>query len=188
MSKNPRISRIGRKPRRFVAVALALSIPVAALAQTQLGTVTSSSPFELRGANINPAPGVPNWPVVSGDTFQAGNTPLTLTLSDGSAVVFAPRTRVTLGVTSNGPMVRLESGSVQSTLQRGPSEINFDCKDEKTSITSQTTEQDCRHRKREAWGWIAAGAAGATAIVLALHNGSPVSPTRCGGVGLPACP
>jgi hypothetical protein len=92
---------------------------------------------------------------------------------------------------SNGPMVRLESGSVRYTLQRSPSEINFYCKDEKTSITSRTGELDCNRKAQagqEALGWIAGGAGAATAIVLALHNGPPVSPSRCSGVGLPACP
>lgn len=178
MSKNPQISRFGRKLRNFVALAVALSIPVAALAQTQMGTVTSSSPFELRGANINPAPGVPNWPVVSGDTFQAGNAPLTLTLSDGGTVIFAPRTPVTLGEMSNGPMVRLESGAAHYTLRRDRSKINFYCKGEKLSITSQTDEADCDRKSRAAWWWLAIGAVGATAGVVALTNGPPVSPSQ----------
>jgi hypothetical protein len=182
-------SRFRRNLRTFAAVALALSIPVAALAETQMGTVASSVPFELRGANINPAPGVPNWPVMSGDTFQAGHTPLTLTLSDGSTVILAPGTRVTLGVMSNGPMVRLESGSVHYTLQRSPSRINFSCKDAKSSITSQTGQADCDDKPSSAaLAVLAAEAAAATAIYLALRNGPPVSPARCGTVGLPACP
>ena len=185
MSRN-QISRFERNLRSLVAVALALSIPVAALAQTQLGTVTSSSPFELRGANINPAPGVPSWPVVSGDTVQAGKSPLALTLPDGRTVIFAPGTRVTLSVMSNGLMVRLESGSVQNALLRDPSGIDFYCKDEKISITSAIT--NCGRPPQAEWWPAVGGAAGATAMVLALNNGPPVSPARCGGVGLPACP
>ena len=208
MSKNPQISRFGRKSRRFVAVALALSIPLAALAQTQLGTVTSSSPFELRGAGINPAPGVPNWPVVSGDTFQAGKTPLTLTLSGGSTVIFTPGARVTVSVMSSGLDLRLESGTVQSMSLRDPGGINVYCKGEKVSITSPTGGLDCGREtqtaalapvdqtaptaknKKKAWLWVAAGGAvvAATVIVLALNNGTPVSPVQCGGVGQPACP
>ena len=188
MSENPQRSRVGRKLRSFVALALALSIPVAAPAQTQLGTVTSSSPFELRGASINPAPGVPNWPVVAGDTLQAGNTPLTLTLSDGSTVILSPRTRVTL---ASGSIMRLESGSVRYTLQRAPGEINFYCKGDKSSITSRTGDLDCGPEApaaKEAFGAFAAGTLAATAIVLALQNGPSVSPVRCGGVGQPPCP
>jgi hypothetical protein len=194
MSKSRGVSRIRRKLGSFVSVALALSIPIAALAQTRLGTVFSSSPFELRGANINPAPGVPNWPVMSGDTFQAGTAPLTLILSDGSTIVFAPGTRVTLGTMVNGPVVRLESGSGRYTLQRSPSEINFYCRDDKISISSQSGDLDCSRKAGAAaaapavLGWVAGGVAAGTAIGLALRNGPPVSPARCGGVGLPACP
>jgi hypothetical protein len=197
MSNGRGISRIGGRLRSFVAVALALSIPIAALAQTRLGTVFSSSPFELRGANVNPAPGVPNWPVMSGDTFQAGNAPLTLILTDGSTIIFAPGTRVTLGTMVNGPVVRLESGSGRYTLQRSPSEINFYCRDERISISSQSGDLDCGRKAAAAaaaaaapaaLGWVAGGAAAGTAIGLALRNGPPVSPARCGGVGLPACP
>jgi hypothetical protein len=191
MSKTPHISRFLRKLRSVVAVPLAISIPVAATAQTQLGTVTSTSPFELRGAHVNPAPGVPNWPVVSGDTLQAGNAPLTLTLFDGSTVIVAPRTRVTLGVMNNGPVVRLDSGSVHYNLRRDPGEINFYCRNDRSAITNQTGELDCG-QKAAAWWWVPAaaggGAAGAAAVAAALLNGPAVSPARCGGVGLPACP
>jgi len=189
MSKNPRISRFGRTSRRFGALTLALSIPAAALAQTPLGTVTSSSPFELRGASINPAPGVPNWPAVSGDSMQSGNTPLTLTLSDGSTITFAPRTRITLGGTDNGPVVRLESNSAQATLRRDPSEITFYCKDKKMSVTSRTAEVKCGDKAADTVvSSSLAATAATTAIVLALQNGAPVSAVRCGTVGLPACP
>lgn len=182
MSNNPQISRIGRTLRNFVALALALSIPVVVLAQTQtstvMGMVTSSSLFELRGTHVRPAPGVPNWPVMSGDTFQAGDGPLTLTLFDSSAVVFAPRTRVTLGMMSNGPVIRLESGSVRYTL-RDPGAINFYCKDEKIAVTSQTGEPHCG-APVSGW-WVAGGAAaaaGAWGGALGLQNGPPVSPSR----------
>jgi hypothetical protein len=177
--------------RRFVAVALVLWIPVAAQAQRQLGTVTSSSPFELRGANVNPAPGVPNWPVASGDTFQAGNAPLTLTLSDGSTVVFAPHSRATVSAAGSGPTVRLESGSARYTLQGDPNAINFYCKNDKSSVTSRTGDLDCGREAttaKEAFGAFAAGMLAAMAIVLSLENGPSVSPVRCGGVGLPSCP
>ena len=176
--------------RRFVAMALVVWIPVAALAQAQLGTVTSGSPFELRGANVNPAPGVPNWPVASGDTFQAGNAPLTLTLPNGSTVVFAPHSRATVSA-AGGPTVRLESGSARYTLQGDPNAISFYCKNDKISVTSRTGDLDCGREATtamEAFGAFAAGMLAATAIVLSLENGTPVSPVRCGGVGLPSCP
>ncbi|HEY2594653.1 MAG TPA: hypothetical protein VGK33_12210, partial [Chloroflexota bacterium] len=160
----------------------------------QLGTVTSTSPFELRNANINPASGVPNWPVVSGDEFRAGNTPLTLTLSDGSTVILAPHTTGTLIDVSNVPMVRLVSGLAHYTLQRDPSEVTFYCRDEKTPITSLTGVIDCGRKTQVAalW-WVGGATAGATAAVLGLHNGPPVSPSQCNNgngrnVDQPACP
>jgi hypothetical protein len=49
--------------------AMVLSISVTGFAQTQVGTITSSRPFQLRGANVNPGPGVPTWPVMPSDVI-----------------------------------------------------------------------------------------------------------------------
>jgi hypothetical protein len=187
MSKAPHAWCVLRRLRSLAGLALAVSFPVAALAQTQLGTVTSTTPFELRGAHVNPAPGVPNWPVVAGDALQAGDAPLMLTLPDGSTVIVAPRVRVTLGEMSNGPLIRLESGSLHYSLQRDPNQINFYCKDDKKNISNRTGDLDCGQKIAAAWWWVA-GAGGATAIAAALVNGPAVSPVQCGGVGQPACP
>jgi hypothetical protein len=88
-------------------------------------------------------------------------------------------------------MVRLESGAGHYSLQRDPSEINFFCKNDKIAITTLTGDLDCGQKAAALW-WLPAGAGGgaaaATAAAAALLNGPAVSPARCGGVGLPACP
>ena len=49
------------KLTRFIPLALSLSISTSLFAQTQVATVVSDSPFELRGARVNPSLAVNNY-------------------------------------------------------------------------------------------------------------------------------
>jgi hypothetical protein len=57
--------------------------------QNQVATVTSYTPFTLRGAAI-PGQGVPMWPVLAGDTVKAGNALTNMTFPDGSVLTLDP--------------------------------------------------------------------------------------------------
>ena len=59
-------------------------------AQNQIATVTSLSPFTLRGTSVAVGQGVPDWPVLDGDTIEAGTTPATIVLPDQSVLSLAP--------------------------------------------------------------------------------------------------
>jgi len=88
-----------------------------AFAETQIATVTSDSPFQLRGVAITPGQGVPSWPVMPGDLIQAGQTPLTITFQDGSTGVLAPGVSAKVGLAGKTPVFQLECGSAHYTLK-----------------------------------------------------------------------
>ena len=104
-----------RRSMKFLAVVTALTIVVSA--QTQIATITSDSAFQLRGAGVTPGQGVPSWPVLPGDTIQAGQTPLTLTFSDGSTIVLSPGATAKVDLLGKTPVFRLESGSAHYALK-----------------------------------------------------------------------
>jgi hypothetical protein len=86
-------------------------------AQDQIATVTSNAKFQLRGASVTPGQGVPSWPVVSGDTIQAGAATTIVTFSDGSVIVLEPNSVATVSITGNVPSVDLLSGSANYSLK-----------------------------------------------------------------------
>jgi hypothetical protein len=181
-------------------LAMVLSISVTGIAQTQVATITSSRPFQLRGANVNPGPGVPTWPVMPGDAIRAGDGPLTLGFPDGSTIVLAPRATATVDVAGRIPVFRLESGAAHYGLKTldGVKLVRGD-----TPVTPHDLVGDLQFGDSPApvGAWttgqtslIIAGAAGAVglSVGLARRNGPPVSPTQCNngnaqGNGLPAC-
>jgi len=87
-----------------------------ALALAPVGTVTSSSAFELSGSAVNIA-GVPAWPILAGDSVTAGSSFLTISFRDGSRVTLAPGSR--LKIDSSGSSANLTGGSMQFLLASG---------------------------------------------------------------------
>ena len=104
-----------RMVTRIIAVLMAVVVLV--VAQTQIATITSDSPFQLRGVNVAPGQGVPSWPVMPGDTLQAGQTPLTLTFPDGSTIVLAPGATAKVDLAGKTPVLKLESGAAHYSLK-----------------------------------------------------------------------
>jgi hypothetical protein len=108
---------------------LFVSAVVAAVAwgQSQVATVTSSSPFTLRGANVNPGQGVPDWPVLAGDTIKAGTSPVVVTFPDGSTITLNPCAEATVNLSYGvpeyihlsgaAPAFRLLKGSAHYSLK-----------------------------------------------------------------------
>src|SRR5258708_22978238 len=90
---------------------------IVAFAQTQVATITSESPFQLRGANVTPGQGVPSWPVMPGDAIQAGETPLTITFQDGSTIVLAPGSSAKVDLSGKTPLFQLENGTAHYSLK-----------------------------------------------------------------------
>src|SRR5258706_14466037 len=110
-------------PRRYAVcrlnklLATAMILGIIAFAQTQMATITSDSPFQLRGASVAPGQGVPSWPAMPGDVIQAGQTPLTLTFNDGSTIVLAPGSVAKIDLSGKTPLFQLQSGSAHYELK-----------------------------------------------------------------------
>jgi hypothetical protein len=104
--------------KALYSLSIFLVIVATVWAQSQVATVTSTSPFTLRGAAITPGQGVPTYPVLAGDTIKAGNTVTILTFPDGSVVTLEPGAEAMIEVSPTGtPIVKLLSGSAQYSLK-----------------------------------------------------------------------
>lgn len=103
--------------RVFITVFVALFITMAATAQTQVATVTSSAPFTLRGAGITPGQGVPTWPVLAGDVVKAGNTLTIVTFPDGSVITLAPGSEGKIDIVNGKPVFQLLGGTARYSLK-----------------------------------------------------------------------
>ncbi|MEQ1885619.1 MAG: hypothetical protein ABL967_11200 [Bryobacteraceae bacterium] len=99
-------------------IALCFLLVVGLVAQGQVALVSSDSAFILRGSSVNPSAGVPNWPLLPGDTIQAGQTPVTITFPDGSTVILAPGSSGRVGMVNGVPMFQLDSGTAHFTLKK----------------------------------------------------------------------
>ena len=103
--------------KKIAGAACLAFIAVAARAQTQVATVTSSAPFSLRGAGITPGQGVPMWPVLAGDDVKAGNTMTIVTFPDGSVVTLAPGSEGKIDLVNGKPEFQLLSGTARYSLK-----------------------------------------------------------------------
>jgi hypothetical protein len=103
--------------KRFVRAAALVLVAVAAKAQTQVATVTSSAPFTLRGAGITPGQGVPMWPVLAGDDIKAGSTLAIVTFPDGSVITLAPGSEGKVDFMNGKPVFQLVNGTARYSLK-----------------------------------------------------------------------
>lgn len=172
---------------RPIAVVLVLSI--FCLAQQQIATVASDSPFQLRGANVTPGQGVPYWPVLPGDKVTAGDTPATVTFPDGSTIVLAPHSSAQLSLSGKTPVFVLQSGTAHYMLQSVTAVKLFEVKKGVTPASLAGDLQVGPNRTTGTW-WTAGhtalvvgGAGAATGISLAVVNSKPVSPICNNGNG-----
>lgn len=100
---------------------LIMVVTVCSWAQSQVGTVTSTAPFELRGANVTPGQGVPSWPVTPGDTIKSGRESVTITFPDGSSVILDPNSTAKVDLSGKTPVVQLINGSMHYALKSSSS-------------------------------------------------------------------
>jgi hypothetical protein len=78
-------------------------------ANSAVASVSGSGPFSINGASL--ANGVPSWPILSGDQITSGNTPVLITLPDGTELELDPRSKVTIVVRNGIVEVIVSSGS-----------------------------------------------------------------------------
>ena len=172
------------KYARIIAVALCLSTSLAA--QTQIATAVSSSPFELRGARVNPSLAVPTWPVMPGDTIKAGSTPVTITFPDGSSVGLNPCATAMVSLSDSTPVFQLLSESASYKLAKldGVKLVSRDAsvvpQDLAGSMTLGNTCTPAGFWTPSHTALVIAASAGLAGITVGLvtQNGAPVSPVR----------
>lgn len=105
---------------RLCNLALVLILPLSAA--SPVATVTSGTPFQLRGAPVNPN-GVPSWPVMAGDEIKTENGDATIRFFDGSQITLGARSQARVEQVDNSAVFRLLQGDVdvrpaaKSTLQ-----------------------------------------------------------------------
>jgi hypothetical protein len=99
-----------------VLVMAALSVSIAA-AQVQVANAVSSAPFTLREASVAAGQGVPNWPVLVGDTVKAGTAKTTLTFVDGSVITLNPGASGRVNMSGGVPSFELLSGTGEYALK-----------------------------------------------------------------------
>jgi len=156
-----------------------------ALGQSQVATVSSSSSFTLRGASVTTGQGVPDWPVLSGDTIKAGNSPVVVTFSDGSTITLDPGAEATVSLSGQTPVFRLVKGSAHYSLKNLTS-VQIVSGNQGVTLTSLTGDLG-RSGSRGIWtpAHTAVGIAGAGAaaglgvgVSQATSGGRSVSPSR----------
>lgn len=77
-------------------------------AQNPVGTVSSDGNLVLNGISVS-RPGVASWPLAAGDQVRTAEKGAVISLQDGTRIVLAPNTRVTVG----------GSGKLSLDLQEG---------------------------------------------------------------------
>jgi hypothetical protein len=104
--------------KTFLSLAVGLFVLASgSWGQNQVATASSSAPFELRGAAVNPGQGVPAWPVMPGDEMIAGDGPVTVTFPEGSTVTLGVASKARINMSGQTPEFDLESGSAQFSLK-----------------------------------------------------------------------
>jgi len=167
---------------------LLVSFLVAALAQNQVATVSSDTAFQLRGANIAPGQGVPNWPVMPGDAIKAGETPVTVSFPDGSTIVLAPRSSAKIGLAGQKPVFQLLGGSAHYSLKDLNSIVLMAGKD--TVAAKDLVGDLALGGNKPSAGWwttshtvaVVGGAAAATGLAIGVvQSRKEPSQMTCGG-------
>jgi hypothetical protein len=99
-------------------VSIILLLAITAWAdQRQMGTVSSTGPFQLRGANVTPGQGVPEWPLIAGDKINAGAAPVTVNFPDGSIITVNSGSEIIVTLSGTTPVVKLICGSANYALK-----------------------------------------------------------------------
>jgi hypothetical protein len=173
-----------RRPGRL-AVAI-VAVAVIGFAQTQVATITSDGPFQLRGANVAPEQGVPSWPVLSGDTIKAGDKPLTVTFEDGAQIVLAPGSSAKVDLLGKTPVFQLETGSAHYSLKALDSVKLMTLN---KPVTPKDLAGNLQIGDQKDTGWwttghttaVLVGSGAAAGLALGIVKTRPVSPSKCKG-------
>lgn len=169
------------------SLAILLTFSVAAMAQTQLATITSESSFQLRGAQVTPGEGVPSWPVMAGDTIQAGEANLTLTFTDGSTIILAPGSTGTVDLSGTTPVFHLQSGTIHYLLKKN-STVTLEGPKGPIATTGLAGDASVGTTAVSAGWWttghtvaVLGGAAGAAGLAVGVAAATKVSKSNCKG-------
>lgn len=103
--------------KALILLIFSLTMVTTVWAHGPVATVTSSGPFELRGAHVTPGLGVPSWPGLVGDTIKAGNAPVTVTFPDRSTIILNPASSARLDLSGQTPVFQLTSGLASYSLK-----------------------------------------------------------------------
>ena len=98
-----------------------------------VGKVSSSEPFDLRGARVTVA-GVPSWPLMSGDEIATPNSAAEVTLKDGSRVVLVKGSKAKVEEKAGKLVVRLLEGASAYVLSAHPA-VAFYVKDKAAAVS-----------------------------------------------------
>ena len=153
-------------------------------AQDQAATATSTAPFQLRGANVTTDQGVPSWPVMPGDTIQAGKAPVVISFAGGSTITLGPGASAKITLSGQTPVFQLECGTARYSL----SALSAVKLNDPVSPPKLTSVYSLACNKPAGW-WTAGhtalvlgGAAGAAGlgfgISAATSTGQAVSPSQ----------
>jgi uncharacterized cupin superfamily protein len=82
------------------------------MAALPVAAVSSSTPFDLRGAEVK-VEGVPSWPILAGDVIATKNGPAVIMFKDGSRVTLQNHTKAKIENTNGGISFRLLDGVMQ---------------------------------------------------------------------------
>jgi hypothetical protein len=175
--------------RTALCLSIGLGASVLSVAQSQLGTVTSSAPFQLRGATVNPGQGVPSWPAMAGDSIKAGPALTIVTFTDGSVVTLEPDSAATLSLSANlTPVFGLSKGTANYSLKTltavklvaGSSTVTPNALRGSFKVGHQQTKGGFWTPTHTALvvGGVAAGTAAGLGVGAANSSGTPVSPSH----------
>ena len=160
--------------RKLVRVLTALLAAVSMLfAQTQVATVTSTAPFQLRGANVTTDQGVPSWPVMPGDAIKAGSAPVVGSFAGGSSVTLDPGSSAKITISGQTPTFRLECGTARYSLS-ALSAVKLNDPVSPPKLTG-VYSISCKHTALILLGGAAAAAGLGFGISSAVNGGSSLS-------------
>lgn len=171
--------------RTAIAFSSLVLLTAALASAQQVATVTSSAPFTLRGAGVNPGQGVPTFPVMPSDAIKAGNALTIVTFRDGTAVTLDPGSEGSVEVVGGRPVFRLLSGRAEYRLQ-SLTALGLAQLDQPVTPT-QTAGVLVITNRRSGGFWtprnttlVLGGAGGAAGLGVGLGRGGgpPVSPAR----------
>lgn len=146
---------------------------------TQVATVSSSQPFTMNGATVNPA-GVPSWPVMAGAEIVAGSAPVTVTFPDGSRVSLAPGSKSRIEMQNGKPVFRLLAGEAAYDLRSADAVILYAI-DKNVAVSGLRNTYSIGGAKRAGTFWtgrnmaLVFGGAAAAAVGIGV---AAISPSR----------